>query len=77
MKHILTSVVLMVLLLPALALGETMDDLERRNGLYYKTNTGVMEHLEEFFGEFCRLHVISLILDATSPIRLIGLSRGT
>ena len=31
----------MVLLLPALALGETMDDLVNRDGLYYKNFTDV------------------------------------
>ena len=38
MKHILTSVVLIVLLFPALALGETVkdEDLVYREGLYYK-----------------------------------------
>ena len=36
MRHILTSVVLVVLLFPALALGETMDDLMIKDGLYYK-----------------------------------------
>ena len=36
MRHILTSVVLVVLLFPALALGETMDDLMTKDGLYYK-----------------------------------------
>ena len=36
MKHILTSIVLMVLLFPALALGETMDDLVEQDGLFYK-----------------------------------------
>ena len=41
MKHILASLVLMVLLLPALALGETMDDLVKRDGLYYKNFTDV------------------------------------
>ena len=39
MKHILTSVVLMTLLFPALALGETMKDLVERDGLYYKKFT--------------------------------------
>ena len=33
--------VLMVLLLPALALGETMDDLVERDGLFYKNFTDV------------------------------------
>ena len=41
MKHILTSLVLTVLLLPALALGETMDDLVKRDGLFYKKFTVV------------------------------------
>ena len=36
MKHILASLVLMVLLFPALALGETMDDLVEQDGLFYK-----------------------------------------
>jgi len=36
MRHILTSVFLIVLLFPALALGETKDDLVYREGLYYK-----------------------------------------
>ena len=36
MKRTLASLVLMVLLLPALALGETMDDLVERDGLFYK-----------------------------------------
>ena len=36
MKRIHASLVLMVLLFPALALGETMDDLVYRDGLYYK-----------------------------------------
>jgi hypothetical protein len=41
MRHILTSVVLLVLLFPALALGETMDDLVKRDGLHYKKFTDV------------------------------------
>jgi len=41
MKRILASIVLMVLLFPALALGETMDDLVQRDGLYYKNFTDV------------------------------------
>ena len=41
MKHILASLVLMVLLLPALALGETMDDLVERDGIHYKKFTEV------------------------------------
>ena len=36
MRHILTSVVLIVLLFPTLALGETMEDLMTKDGLYYK-----------------------------------------
>ena len=52
MRHILTSVVLLVLLFPALASGETMDDLVEREGLFYKkfTNvpfTGEMTGLEQ------------------------------
>ena len=43
MKHILTSVVFVVLLFPALALGEevTFADLVERDGLYYKKFTEV------------------------------------
>ena len=41
MKRILTSLVLMVLLFPVLALGETMDDLVERDGLFYKEFTDV------------------------------------
>ena len=41
MKRILTSLVLMVLVFPALALGETKDDLVKRDGLYYKNFTDV------------------------------------
>ena len=41
MRHILTSVVLIVLLFPTLALGETMDDLVYRDDLYYKKFTVV------------------------------------
>jgi len=41
MRHILTSVVLLVLLFPALAFGETMDDLVEREGLHYKKFTDV------------------------------------
>ena len=41
MKRILTSLVLMVLLFPTLALGETMKDLVERDGLYYKKFTVV------------------------------------
>ena len=43
MRHILTSVVLLALLFPAVALGEevTMDDLVERDGLYYKKFTDV------------------------------------
>jgi hypothetical protein len=41
MRHILTSVALIVLLFPALALGETMDDLVKRDGLHYKKFTDV------------------------------------
>ena len=41
MKRILTSIVLMVLLFPTLALGETMKDLVERDGLFYKEFTDV------------------------------------
>jgi hypothetical protein len=41
MRHILTSVVLLVLLFPSLALGETYFDLVKREGLYYKKFTAV------------------------------------
>ena len=41
MKRILASLVFMVLLLPALALGETMKDLVERDGLFYKEFTDV------------------------------------
>ena len=41
MKRILASLVLMVLLFPPLALGETMDDLVHRDGLFYKKFTDV------------------------------------
>ena len=43
MRHILTSVVLLVLLFPSLALGETVkfEDLVEREGLHYKTFTDV------------------------------------
>ena len=41
MRHILASVVLLVLLFPALAFAETMDDLVERDGLYYKEFTDV------------------------------------
>ena len=41
MERILASLVFMVLLLPALALGETMKDLVERAGLFYKEFTDV------------------------------------
>ena len=41
MERILASLVFMVLLLPALALGETMKDLVERDGLFYKEFTDV------------------------------------
>ena len=43
MKHMLGSIFLMVLLFPALALGEevTMEDLVEREGIYYKKFTDV------------------------------------
>ncbi len=36
MKHILLPIVLLTLLVPSIALGVTMDDLVKREGLYYK-----------------------------------------
>jgi hypothetical protein len=41
MRHILTSVVLLVLLFPSLALGETLGELVQREGLHYKKFTDV------------------------------------
>ena len=43
MRHILTSVVLLVLLFPALAMGKTInaEDLVKTDGLYYKKFTDV------------------------------------
>ena len=43
MRHILTSVVLLVLLFPSLALGGevTMDELVERDGIHYKKFTDV------------------------------------
>ena len=42
MKHILTSIVLMVFLFPELSLGETtMNDLVYREGLFYKKSSDV------------------------------------
>ena len=41
MKRILASMVLMVLVFPPLALGETMKDLVERDGLFYKEFTDV------------------------------------
>ena len=41
MRRILTSVVLLVLLFPSLASGETLYDLIINNGLYYKPFTNV------------------------------------
>ena len=41
MKRILAPILLVTLLFPALALGETMDDLVEREGLYYKKFTTV------------------------------------
>ena len=42
MKRILASLVLMVLLFPVLALGETMNDLFYRDGLYFNRSTNVL-----------------------------------
>ena len=36
MKRILAPILLLTLLFPSLAYGETMDDLVRRDGIYYK-----------------------------------------
>ena len=36
MRHILTTVFLIVLLFPALAFGETIEDLMTKDGLYYR-----------------------------------------
>ena len=41
MKQFLTPILLLTLLFPALAMGETMDDLVITNGLYYKKYTEV------------------------------------
>ena len=41
MRHILTSVVLLVFLFPSLASGEMMEDLVERDGLIYKKFTDV------------------------------------
>ena len=41
MRHIQTSVVLLVLLFPSLALGETLGELVQREGLHYKKFTDV------------------------------------
>ena len=41
MKRILTSLVLVILLFPSIALGETMDDLVEREGIHYKKFTDV------------------------------------
>jgi antitoxin component YwqK of YwqJK toxin-antitoxin module len=41
MKHILAPILLLTLLFPSLAFGETMDDLAERGGLYYKKFTEV------------------------------------
>ena len=41
MKRILTSLVFMVLVFPVLTLGETMDDLVKRDGLIYEKSSDV------------------------------------
>ena len=41
MKRILAPILLLILLFPTFALGETMDDLVERDGLYYKKFTDV------------------------------------
>jgi hypothetical protein len=41
MKRILTTILLVTLLFPALAFGETINDLVKRDGLYYKKFTEI------------------------------------
>ena len=41
MRHALASLVLALFLFPSIAFGETMDDLVKRKGLYYKKYTDV------------------------------------
>jgi hypothetical protein len=41
MKRILAPILLLTLLFPALAFGETIDDLVKREGIYYKKYTDV------------------------------------
>ena len=41
MKRILAPILLLTLLFPSLAFGETMDDLVETDGLYYKKSTEV------------------------------------
>ena len=41
MKRILAPIVLLTFLFPSIAIGETMDDLVKWNGLYYKKYTDV------------------------------------
>ena len=41
MRHALASLVLALFLFPSIAMGETMDDLVKWNGLYYKKYTEV------------------------------------
>jgi len=41
MKRILAPILLLTLLFPTLAFGETMDDLMKREGIYYKKFTEV------------------------------------
>tara|TARA_Y100000588_G_C13997864_1_gene814334 strand:+ start:541 stop:870 length:330 start_codon:yes stop_codon:yes gene_type:complete len=41
MRHALASLLLALFLFPSIAFGETMDDLVKRQGLYYKKDTDV------------------------------------
>ena len=41
MRHALASLVLALFLFPSIAFGETMDDLVKRDGIYYKKDTDV------------------------------------
>ena len=41
MRHALASLLLALFVFPSIAFGETMDDLVKREGLYYKKDTDV------------------------------------
>ena len=41
MRHALASLVIALFLFPSIAFGETMDDLVKRDGIYYKKFTDV------------------------------------